>query len=180
MSVNGGGNLYPNWLGAATLSIPNNQVVVSGSLVNVVPTVVGTTSNVTSWANANDVTFFTASNLPAGTYLVGMETFTDPLTASNAGAGWNQGDFFTATVRDSTGTSALFPSIFHRPYTTGIQINATSPYNKGTTDATTAGVLVLSGTANIVWAAAFNKDVTTAYPQTRKLTMESPFYQKIA
>jgi len=180
MSVVGGGNLYPNWLGSATLSIPNNQVVVNGNLVNVVPNVVGTSSNLSTWNNTNFQTFFTASNLPAGTYLVGMETFTDPLTASNAGAGWNQGDFFVCQIKDKDNLSPLSPQLFIRPYTGGVQVNATAPYNKGATDNPCTGVVVLTSNTDLLFQAYFSKDVTTAYPQTRKLTLESPYYQKIA
>jgi hypothetical protein len=172
--------MNPNWLGEATVSIPNNTIVVNGVPVNAVANIVGASSNVTSWANANFVTFFTASNVNAGTYLVGCETFCDPLTASNAGNGWNQGDYFVGIIRDKDNTSTLYPSVFHRPYTNGIQVSATSPYNKGSTDLTTCGILVVTSNTDIVWSAQFGKDVATSYPQTRKLTMESPWFQKIA
>ena len=172
--------MNPNWLGEATVSVPNNTIVVNGVPVNVDPNVVGTTSNLTTWNNTNFVTFFTASNVSPGTYMVGMECFTDPLTASNAGAGWNQGDFFLAQVKDRDGNATVSPQNFIRPYTTGVQVNATTPYNKGSTDQTTSGVLVLTSNTDIVWQAYFSKDVATAYPQTRKLTIESPWYQKIA
>lgn len=172
--------MNPNWLGEATISVPNNTIVVNGNPVNVVPIVVGTSSNLTTWSNANQITFFTASNVPAGTYMVGCETFCDPLTASNAGAGWNQGDYFQVVIRDKDNNATLWPSAFHRPYTEGIQVGATAPYNKGSTDVTTCGVLVLTSNTNIVYSASFGKDPATAYPQTRKLTFESPWYQKIA
>lgn len=172
--------MNPNWLGEATISIPNNTIVVNGVPVNVVPQVVGTSSNVTSWENANYVTFWTASNVAPGTYLVGMENFTDALTASNAGAGWNQGDYFTSRIIDKDGNATQAPQNFLRPYTVGAQVNATSPYNKGSTNNTTTGILVLTSNTNIVWQAQFAKDVATAYPQTRKITIESPWYQKIA
>lgn len=172
--------MNPNWLGEATISIPNNTIVVNGVPVNVVPQVVGTSSNATSWANANFVTFFTASNVSPGTYLVGMENFTDPLTASNAGNGWAQGDYFIGRIIDKDGNATQAPQNFLRPYTGGLQINATTPWNKGSTDNTTTGILVLTSNTNIVWQVQFGKDVGTAYPQTRKITVESPWYQKIA
>lgn len=180
MSINGGGNLYPNWLGAATLSIPNNQIVVNGQLVNAVPVVVGTSSNLTTWSNGNFVTFFTASNVPAGTYLVGCEVFTDPLTSSNAGAGWNQGDYFLSQICDNDLTAAGALQLFNRPYTEGIQVNAASPYNKGGTNFTMSGILVLTSNTNIRWATQMGKDVGTSFPQTRQVTMSGPWYQKIA
>lgn len=172
--------MNPNWLGEATISIPNNTIVVNGVPVNVVPIVVGTTSNVSSFADANFITVFTASNVPAGTYLVGMENFTNPLTASNAGAGWNQGDYFLGRIIDKDGNSTRAVQNFIRPYTAGIQVNATSPYNKGATDQEAVGILVLTSNTNIVWQVQFGKDVSTSYPQTRQITVESPWYQRIA
>lgn len=172
--------MNPNWLGEATISIPNNTIVVNGIPVNVVPIVAGTSSNLNTWADGNFVTFFTASNVPAGTYLVGMENFTDPLTASNAGNGWNQGDYFVSRVIDTNGNSTLAPQNFIRPYTGGIQQNGTTPWNKGSTDNTVCGILVLTSNTNIVWQALFQKDVGVAYPQTRRLVLESPWYQRIS
>jgi hypothetical protein len=172
--------MNPNWLGDATISIPNNTIVVNGVPVNAVPNVAGTTSNKSTWADTNFYTFFTSPTVPAGTYLVGMENFTDPLLSSNAGAGWNQGDFFLSQIKDKDGLATLSPQNFIRPYTTGVQVSAAAPYNKGTTDNTTTGILVLGSNTNIVWQAYFSKDAATAYPQTRKLTVESPWYQKIA
>ena len=172
--------MNPNWLGDATISIPNNTIVVNGVSVNAVPNVVGTSSNLQTWNNSNFVTFFTASNVPAGTYLVGMECFTDPLTSLNSGNGWNQGDFFLAQIKDKDGNAVVSPQLFIRPYTEGVQINATTPWNKGATDFTTTGILKTTSNTDIVWQAYFSKDVGVAYPQTRKLTIESPWYQKIA
>ena len=171
---------YANWLGESTLSVPNNTIVVNGVPVNVVPIVAGTTSNLNTWSDANFVTFWTASNVPAGTYLVGMENFVNPLTASNAGAGWNQGDYFVGRIIDKDGNSTRAVQNFIRPYTAGIQVNATSPYNKGATDQEAVGILVLTSNTNIVWQGQFGKDVTTSYPQTRQMTVESPWYQRIA
>lgn len=171
--------MNPNWLGEATISVPNNTIVVNGVPVNAVPVVAGTSSNLTTWNNSNFVTFFTASNVSPGTYYVGMEAFTDPLTASNAGAGWNQGDFFLCQIKDRDGNATLSPQLFIRPYTGGVQVNATAPYNKGSTDSPCAGILVLTSNTDIVYQAYFSKDVATAYPQTRKLTLESPYFQKI-
>lgn len=172
--------MNPNWLGDATISIPNNTIVVNGVPVNAVPIVAGTSSNKSTWADANFYTFFTASNVPAGTYLVGMENNSDPLLSSNANAGWNQGDFFLTQVTDRDGLATLSLQNFIRPYTSGIQQNATTPYNKGTTNDSGTGILVLGSNSDIRWQAYFFKDVTTAYPQTRKLTISAPWYQKIA
>ena len=119
--------MYPNWLGSASLTIPNNQVVINGKNVMVVPQVVGTSSNLSVWPNGNFQTFFTQSNVAPGTYLVGCEVFTDPLTASNAGNGWNPGDYFLSQISDNDLTTANALQLFVRPYTEGIQSNATTP-----------------------------------------------------
>lgn len=181
MSIIGGGNLYPNWLGTAALTIPNNQAVVGGNVVNVVPVLVNSgSSNATSWADANFKTFAIASNVPSGTYMVGCEVFSDPLTSSNAGAGWNQGDYFNCQISDNDLTAAGALQTFVRPYTEGVQVNATAAYNKGATNCTMSGILTLSSNTNIRYTAAFNKDTTTSYPQTRQMTMSGFWYQKLA
>lgn len=172
--------MNPNWLGEATISIPNNTIVVNGVPVNAVPIVAGTTSNLNTWSDGNFVTFFTASNVGPGTFLVGMECFTDPLTASNAGNGWAQGDYFISRVIDKDGNSTRALQNFIRPYTTGLQQNATTPWNKGSTDSGNCGVVVLTSNTNLVWQGLFQKDVATSYPQTRRLVIESPWFQKIA
>jgi hypothetical protein len=171
---------YANWLGESTVSLPNNTIVIGGVPVNVVPIVAGTTSNVNTWANVNFTTFWTASNVAAGTYLCGMETFTDPLVSSNAGAGWNQGDYFVARIIDKDGASTRAVQNFLRPYTAGVQVNATSPFNKGATDTEAVGILVLTSNTDIVWQGQFGKDSNSSYPRTVQLTIESPWYQRIA
>ena len=169
----------PNWLGQASVSIPNNTIVVNGVPVNAVPTVIGTSSNVTSWANANFVTYFTQSNVSPGTYMVGSEHFADPINASNA-TGWGQGDYFIARICDRDANATRLPQMFFRPYTEGIQVNAASPYNKGSVNRQNVGILVVTSNTDIVWQAQFGKDSGTSYPQTRGLTCESPWFQKIA
>ena len=83
MSINGGGNLYPNWLGAATLSIPNNQVVVNGALVNVVPvTLLTSASNQTlNTDNPNEIISYTL--LTSGLYKTDYQGVASHVAASN-------------------------------------------------------------------------------------------------
>lgn len=171
---------YANWLGDPSLSFPTNTVVVAGVPVNLLPIVLGTTSNLTSWSNANFVTFFETGLLAPGTYKVGMEMNTDPLTASNAGAGWNQGDFFVGQITNLDGSATLSLTQFVRPYTSGAQVNAVSPYNKGSTNDSLSGIVVLPSATTLKFNVAFGKDVTTSYPQTRRCTIESPTFQRIA
>jgi hypothetical protein len=74
MSVVGGGNLYPNWLGSANLSIPNNQVVVNGAIVNVVPIYDLTNRSVSSVpANVKTLIYTLPGTYAAGVYIVGGE-----------------------------------------------------------------------------------------------------------
>ena len=74
MSINGGGNLYPNWLGSASLTIPNNQIVVNGKIVNVVPTVDLTNHSISSVpANSKTLVWTVPGTFAAGTYLINAE-----------------------------------------------------------------------------------------------------------
>jgi hypothetical protein len=169
---------YANWLGDPTVSLPNNTLVIGGVPVNPVPIVVGDNSNLSTWTDGNFVTFFESPTLSPGTYLCGMEIACSPLTASNAGNGWNQGDYFVADIFGSSGEPNV--TSFIRPYTSGIQVNATSPYNKGGMTQTASGIVILTSQQTITWQALFGKDSNVSYPQTRSFTITTPYYQKIA
>lgn len=92
MSINGGGNLYPNWLGSATLSFPNNLInttVTVGSsnyntTVNVVPSIVlASASNQTlNTDNPNEILSYT---LPATGY---YQTTWQGVASHVAGSNW--------------------------------------------------------------------------------------------
>jgi hypothetical protein len=74
MSVSGGGNLYPNWLGSASLSIPNNQIVVNGKVVNVVPNVLLQNQTIASvTANAKTLVYTLPGTYDAGVYFINAE-----------------------------------------------------------------------------------------------------------
>lgn len=74
MSTSGGGNLYPNWLGSASLVIPNNQIVVNGKVVNVVPITYLTNQSISSVpANTKTLVYTLPGTWSAGTYLVNAE-----------------------------------------------------------------------------------------------------------
>ena len=74
MSTSGGGNLYPNWLGSASLVIPNNQIVVNGKVVNVVPITYLTNQSIASVpANTATLVYTLPGTWAAGTYLVNAE-----------------------------------------------------------------------------------------------------------
>jgi hypothetical protein len=91
MSINGGGNLYPNWLGSASLSVPGNSVnttvSVNGSnyatTVNIVPlTVLSAASNQTlNTDNPNEIVSYT---VPAsGLYKTDYQGVGSHATGSN-------------------------------------------------------------------------------------------------
>jgi hypothetical protein len=93
MSINGGGNLYPNWLGSASLTVPsdliNTTVYVAGSnyatTVNVVPlTILSGASNQTlNTDNPNEIISYT---LPAsGLY----KTDYQGVGSHASGSNWN-------------------------------------------------------------------------------------------
>lgn len=83
MSISAGGNLYPNWLGSASLSIPNNQIVVNGKTVNVVPVSYLTNQSISS-VTANTKTL--VYTLP-GTYAAGVYNINAELQVQNTGGG---------------------------------------------------------------------------------------------
>ncbi len=74
MSITGGGNLYPNWLGSATLTIPNNQVVINGKIVNLIPTVDLDNHSITSvQANTKTLVWTLPGTYDAGNYFINAE-----------------------------------------------------------------------------------------------------------
>ena len=74
MSVSGGGNLYPNWLGSASISIPNNQIIVNGKTVNVVPIVDLTNHSISSVpANTKTLVYTLPGTYDAGVYSIQAE-----------------------------------------------------------------------------------------------------------
>jgi hypothetical protein len=107
-----------------------------------------------------------------------MEVSAGALTASNAGNGWNQGDYFVANIYGSLGEANV--NIFVRPYTTGVQVNAASPYNKGSFTTALSGIVTLTSETPIFYEANFQKDSNVSYPQTRSFSLTTPWYQKIA
>lgn len=171
----------PNWLGEATINIPNNTILVNGVPVNAVPNLVdsGNSSNLYTWSNGNFFTFHTSPTVPAGRYLVGCELFTSPLLASNAQNGWNQGDYFQVQISDNNNTVAGALQTFIRPYTEGVQSNAVANYNKGGTNQSMSGFLVLNSNSPILYTCLFGKDSNTSYPQTRQLAISGAWYQRI-
>ena len=83
MSVVGGGNLYPNWLGSASLTIPNNQAIVNGKVVNIVPNIFLTNQSIASvTANTKTLVYTMPGTYDAGIYFINAE-----FQVQNTGAG---------------------------------------------------------------------------------------------
>ena len=138
MSINGGGNLYPNWLGSASLVIPNNQVVVNGKVVNVFPTVDLVNHTIGSvTANAKTHVNTIPGTFAAVTYLINAEFQTQNTGGGNTpyaacdGVDW--------TVKGIGDASPDYAEATCQPYYSCI--NAA-----GTGQATTLGVTRLTPT----------------------------------
>ena len=141
MSVTGGGNLYPNWLGNATVTIPNNQAIVNGKLINIVPTVYLTNQTITS-VTANTKTL--VYTLP-GTYNAGVYAINAEFQTQNTGGGqtaYAAGDSVDWTVQGIGDANADYAESVYRPfyscYTDGGANNSTTGIVKATPTGITA------------------------------------------
>ena len=153
MSITGGGNLYPNWLGSASLTIPNNQIVVNGRVVNAVP-VVDLTNRTVSSLTANTKTL--VYTLP-GTYAAGVYMINAEFQTVNTGGGntaYAAGDSVDWTVQGIGDANPDYAECVYRPYyscytvgagnnsTTGICKNAPTGLTAITNDGTQIGIYV--------------------------------------
>ena len=136
MSVNGGGNLYPNWLGSAALVIPNNQIIVNGKVVNVVPVVDLANRSITSvTANTKTLVYTFPGTYAAGVYQINAEFQTN-----NSGGGntpYAAGDGVDWTIQGIGDASTDYAEATCQPYY--FNINAA-----GTGQATSVGVTRLT------------------------------------
>ena len=115
MSVVGGGNLYPNWLGSASLTIPNNQVIVNGKVVNVVPNVDTTNHSIASvQANIKTLVYTLPGTYAAGTYLINAE-FQTQNTAGGATV-YTAGDGVDWTVQGIGDANPDYAEATCQPY----------------------------------------------------------------
>ena len=139
MSVVGGGNLYPNWLGSASLSIPNNQIVVGGKVVNVVPIVYLTNQSIASVApNTKTLVWTLPGTWSAGTYMVNAE-----LQVSNTGGGqtsYAAGDGVDWIIQGIGDTNPDYSEASCQPYYSCVAPTA------GSGAASTVGVVRVSPT----------------------------------
>ena len=174
-----GGNLYPNWLGSASLVIPNNQVVINGKVVNVVPIVDLTNHSISSVpANTKTLVWTLPGTYAAGTYIVGAE-----LQVQNTGGGqtaYAAGDGIDWIIQGIGDASPDYAEATCQPYYSCI--NAT-----GTGTASANGVVRLTPTA-ITQISADNTQIgvyvkyltASAATQTMTFTATAISIQKVA
>ena len=175
MSINGGGNLYPNWLGSATLSIPNNQVVVNGALVNVVP--VSSTANqgiASITRNTKTLVYTIPDILPAGTYLVGGETQSGSSTTA-----WGTADVVDWVMQGIGDPAADYAEVTLKPYYNAVVLaaNGNTP-GTGLIKFDLAGITQLTTSGQLgIYVTYFTTGSGTA---TIPFNIVNWFYQKIA
>ena len=178
MSINGGGNLYPNWLGAASLTIPNNQVVVNGKVVNVVPIVDLTNRSINSvTANTKTLVYTIPTVLPAGTYLINAEFQTN-----NTGGGataYATGDSVDWTVQGVGDANPDYAEAVFRPYYYCYNDGATTAGTTGITKIAPSGITVLSAD-NEQFGIYVKYNTATAGTITMNFAMKAISYQKVA
>ena len=160
MSIVGGGNLYPNWLGSAALTIPNNQIVVNGKVVNAVPTVYLTNQTLAS-VTANTKTLF--YTLP-GTYAAGSYAIAAEFQTQNTAGGqtaYATGDSVDWTIQGIGDANPDYAECLYKPYyasstdgganagTTGVTKQAPTGITAITNDNTSIGVYLKYNTATV-------------------------------
>ncbi len=175
MSVTGGGNLYPNWLGSAALTIPNNQVVVNGVNVNVVPFVTTINQSISS-ITRNTITqiYQTPFSLPPGKYLVGGETQSGSTTTP-----WGTTDVVDWVIVGVGDTSPDYAETTIRPYYNAVAFTSGgSPVGTGIIKFDLAGITELTVTTPLaVYVTYYASGSGTA---TIPFSLVNFFYQKVA
>ena len=165
----------PNWLGSANgVSLPT-FVTYNGNTVNPVINVSTTAKSITSFAAQNTFSNYYIVPVVAGTYFCGATVY-----ASGNGTAWNVGDGIRFRIIDSNADAAssaltIYPEIDMRPYYLTVDgvASATAVANNNV-----AGIFTTSSNVNLCWQAAVSN--VTGVPATHKVTIEAPFWQKIA
>lgn len=181
MSVSGGGNLYPNWLGSASLTIPSNTAIVNGKVVNVVP-IVDTTNRTTASVTANNKTLF--YTLP-GTYAAGVYSIQAEFQSQNTGGGqtaYLPGDSVEWTVQGIADANPDYADCVYRPYYACYNDGATTgtgASNTGIVKATPTGLTgITADNTQIGVYVKYNTSASGTITQT--FTMTAISIQKIA
>ena len=178
MAVVGGGNLYPNWLGSATLSVPNNQIIVSGKVVNLVPTVYLTNQTIASVAaNTKTLVYTLPGTYDAGTYLINAEFQTQ-----NTGGGqtaYATGDSVDWTVQGINDANPDYAECVYRPYYAGFTDGAGNNGTTGTVKATPSGITAITNDATQI-GIYIKYNTNTAGTITQTQTVATFSIQKVA
>lgn len=178
MSVTGGGNLYPNWLGSAALTIPNNQVVVNGKIVNVVPTVYLTNQGVSSvTANTKTLVYTLPGTFDAGVYAINAE-FQTQNTAGGSTA-YATGDSVDWTVQGIGDANPDYAECLYRPFYCCAIDGAGTTGATGVVKQTPSGITAITnnGTSIGIYV-KYNTNTAGTITQSQTLTTLS--IQKIA
>ena len=175
MSISGGGNLYPNWLGSAALTIPNNQVVINGTNVNVVPVTLLTNQTITSITkNTATLIYQTPNALPPGRYLVGGET-----QSGNQLTTWGTADVVDWVIIGQGDPSPDYAETTIKPY-----YNAVVLASGGNTPGTGIIKFDLAGLTELTTTTPLSVYVTYYTTGTGAVTipftLANFFYQKVA
>ena len=179
MSTSGGGNLYPNWLGSASLTIPNNQIVVNGKVVNVVPIVSLTNQSISSVApNTKTLVYTLPGTYDAGVYIVNAE-----FQVQNTGGGqtaYAAGDGVDWTVQGIGDANPDYAEATCQPYYSCINSTGTGAASaNGTVRLTPTGITGI--TNNGTQIGIYVKYLTaSAGTQTMTFTVTGYAIQKVA
>lgn len=110
-----GGNLYPNWLGSPTPTIPNNQVIINGKVVNVVPVVDLDNHSISSVsANTKTLVWTLPGTYDAGIYFINAEFQTSNTAGGNTA--YSAGDGLDWTVQGIGDASADYAEGTIQPF----------------------------------------------------------------
>lgn len=178
MSVVGGGNLYPNWLGSASLSIPNNQIVVNGKSVNVVPTVYLTNQTLSSVApNTKTLLYTLPGTYDAGSYAISAE-FQTQNTAGGQTA-YAAGDSVDWTIQGIGDANPDYAECLYKPFYASSTDGGTNAGTTGVTKQAPTGVTAITNNGTSI-GVYVKYNTATAGTITMTFTLTTLSIQKIA
>ena len=119
----GGGNLYPNWLGSASLTIPNNTVVTTVSVsgqsynttVNIVPTLLMSTLSTATMNTNNPSEIFGVIVKDAGWYNTTFQGYGE----HDSGSNWNQVNQLTWYIKVNNTQQSNTQTLVEPQYSSG-------------------------------------------------------------
>lgn len=179
MSITGGGNLYPNWLGSASLSIPNNQIVVNGKVVNAVPVVDLTNHEIASvTANTKTLVYTLPGTYAAGVYAINAEFQTQNNNTGGQTA-YATGDAVDWVVQGIGDASPDYAECVYRPYYASYVTTGGASGTTGVVKSTPSGItgITNNGTQIGVYVTYYTN---TAGTITQRQALTTLSIQKIA